>query len=208
MKAILYTRVSTDEQRKQGFSLQEQERSLRSFAERSGMEIIGHYQDDYSAKDFNRPQFKKFLQDVETKRIRPDILLCVRIDRFSRNLQDSLEMITRLKKLGVELRFADRDYNTGNPEDLIMKVIDMAMAEVYNARLSLNTTKGMREAMRAGRFMGRAPVGYLNDKTTKGILFDPIASVFVIRAYELMATGMYYAEEVRRLIRDDWVLLH
>ena len=62
MKTVIYTRVSTDEQRRQGFSLQEQERSLRSFAERMGMEIIGHYQDDYSAKDFNRPQFKKFLR--------------------------------------------------------------------------------------------------------------------------------------------------
>ncbi|MBK9402439.1 MAG: recombinase family protein [Bacteroidetes bacterium] len=109
------------------------------------------------------PQLKKFLQDVETKRIRPEIFTLCRIDRFSRNLQDSLEMITRLKKYGVELRFADRDYNTGNPEDLIMKVIDMAMAEVYNARLSINTTKGMREAMREGRFM-EDPVGFRNNK--------------------------------------------
>jgi DNA invertase Pin-like site-specific DNA recombinase len=204
MKTVIYTRVSTDEQRKQGFSLQEQERSLRAFAERMGMEVIAHYQDDYSAKDFNRPQFKRFLQDVETKRIRPQILLCVRIDRFSRNLQDSLEMITRLKKYGVELRFVDRDYNTGNPEDLIMKVIDMAMAEVYNARLSINTTKGMREAMRAGRWMGRAPVGYRNDKESKSVLFDPVSSVFVIRAFEMMETGMYYAEEVRIFIRDEY----
>ncbi|MBK9317742.1 MAG: recombinase family protein [Bacteroidetes bacterium] len=128
----------------------------------------------------------------------------MRIDRFSRNLQDSLEMISRLKKYGIELRFVDRDYNTGNPEDLIMKVIDMAMAEVYNARLSINTTKGMREAMRAGRFMGRAPVGFRNNKETKNIVFDPISSVFVIRSFELMATGMYYAEEVRRLIRDEY----
>ena len=58
-----------------------------------------------------------------------------------------------------------------------MKVIDMAMAEVYNARLSINTTKGMREAMRAGRWMGRAPVGYRNDKESKSVLFDPVSSV-------------------------------
>ncbi|MBK9317743.1 MAG: recombinase family protein [Bacteroidetes bacterium] len=75
MQTVIYTRVSTDEQRKTGFSLQEQERSLRAFAERMGMEVMAHYQDDYSAKDFNRPQFKRFLQDVETKRFDLQILL-------------------------------------------------------------------------------------------------------------------------------------
>jgi site-specific DNA recombinase len=203
MITAIYSRVSSDEQAR-GYSLQDQERSLRLYAERNNLDVIAHYQDDYSAKDFNRPQFKKFLEDLESKRIRPKILLCVRIDRFSRNLQDSLEMISRLKKHGVELRFVERDYDTGNPEDLIMKVIDMAMAEVYNARLSINTTRGMRQAMRAGRFMGRAPVGYRNDKENKNILFDPVSSVFVIRAFEMIATGMYYAEEVRIYIRDQY----
>jgi len=203
METIIYTRVSTDEQKKQGFSLQEQERSLRLFCERNNMDVIAHYQDDYSAKDFNRPAFKKFLIDLETKKIRPKVFLCVRIDRFSRNLHDSLEMQLRLKKAGVEVQFADRNYDTGNPEDLLMKVIDMTLAEVFNARLSVNTTKGMREAQRAGRFMGRAPVGYTNNKSLKAVEINPEIARYVIRAYELMGSGLYFAEEVRKKIRDE-----
>ncbi len=199
----LYTRVSTDEQKKQGFSLQEQERSLRHYAEKNKFNVIAHYQDDYSAKDFNRPQFKQFLQDVESKRIRPKILLCVRIDRFSRNLHDSLEMQVRLKKLGIEVQFADRNYDTGNPEDLIMKVIDMAIAQVYNERLSINTKRGMREAQREGRFMGRAPLGYSNNKIDKTVIINTSTAKHVVKAFELMASGLYYAEDVRRILKDD-----
>ena len=105
MDVILYSRVSTEIQSKNGFSLPEQERSLRLFAERNKWNVIGHYRDDHSAKDFKRPEFQRFLHDVKSGKIKPQILLCVRVDRFSRNLQDSLEMQTMLNKMGIEIRF-------------------------------------------------------------------------------------------------------
>lgn len=129
--------------------------------------------------------------------------MCVRIDRFSRNLYDAMEMQLRLKNLGIDLRFIDRNYETGNPEDLIMKVIDMAIAQVYNERLSLNTTKGMRQAMREGRWMGKAPIGFFNDKETKKVFINPAVAKYVIRAYELMATGQYFAEDIRHMIKRE-----
>lgn len=57
--------------------------------------------------------------------------------------------------------------------------------------------------MREGRWMGKAPIGYTNVKETKSIVINPDSSKYVIQAYEMMATGMYYAEEVRRIIRDQ-----
>ncbi|MBK7967102.1 MAG: recombinase family protein [Bacteroidetes bacterium] len=204
---VIYTRVSTEEQKKQGFSLQEQERMLRQFALRNNYNVIEHYQEDYSAKDFNRPAFKGFLEDVESKLIRPKILLCVRIDRFSRNLYDSLDMISQLKKLGIEVQFADRNYDTGNPEDLIIKLIDMAIAQVFNGRISVNTKKGKREAQRKGRFMGRAPLGFTNNKLDKTVVINPNTAKHVVKAFELMASGIYYAEEVRRTLKDDGIYI-
>ncbi len=201
MDVILYSRVSTELQSKNGFSLPEQERSLRQYAERNKWNVIGHYQDEYSAKDFNRPEFQHFLNDVKSGKIKPQILLCVRIDRFSRNLQDSLEMQAMLNKMGIEIKFADRDYDTGNPEDLLMKVIDMTLAEVFNTRLAKNTIKGMREATRLGRWMGKAPYGYINNKETKLIEIHSVTSLIVIEAFELMATGTFTAEEVRLLLK-------
>lgn len=57
--AVIYTRVSTDEQAEYGFSLSHQEDLLRKECTRQGITIYEHFQDDgYSAKDFNRPGFK------------------------------------------------------------------------------------------------------------------------------------------------------
>jgi predicted site-specific integrase-resolvase len=56
-KAIIYTRVSTDDQKENGFSLQDQEARLRKYCQQNDIEILDHYQDDHSAKNFNRPAF-------------------------------------------------------------------------------------------------------------------------------------------------------
>ena len=54
MKAIIYSRVSTTEQKEQGFSLQDQEIRLKRHCEQNGDEVVAHYQDDASAKDLCR----------------------------------------------------------------------------------------------------------------------------------------------------------
>ena len=62
-RVILYCRVSSDEQKKEGLSLEHQERALRSYCDSHGYEIINErFWDDYSAKDYD-------LQRLEIKRI-------------------------------------------------------------------------------------------------------------------------------------------
>ena len=57
-KAILMSRVSSDEQAK-GYSLDVQEESLKRYCENHDIEIIDIYREDHSAQNFNRPEFKK-----------------------------------------------------------------------------------------------------------------------------------------------------
>ena len=60
MNVIIYTRVSTEEQTK-GNGLQFQERDIRSHCQLSGKVILKHYQEDHSAKNFNRPVFQELV---------------------------------------------------------------------------------------------------------------------------------------------------
>ena len=59
-KAILYVRVSTDEQA-EGFSLSYQEERLRKYCALNNIEVTGFYKEDHSAKTFDPPEFKKLL---------------------------------------------------------------------------------------------------------------------------------------------------
>ena len=54
--AILYRRVSTTNQKLFGNSLNAQQNSLRDFCEKHHINIVKEFQEDYSAKNFNRPE--------------------------------------------------------------------------------------------------------------------------------------------------------
>ena len=60
-KAILYRRVSTSEQKKHGHSLNEQKHRLLEFCENNSIIVLKEFEEDYSAKDFNRPEFSKLI---------------------------------------------------------------------------------------------------------------------------------------------------
>ena len=56
--AVIYTRVSTDLQAEKGFSLRDQEGKLTRYCDSNHIQILQHFQEDHSAKDFNRPEWK------------------------------------------------------------------------------------------------------------------------------------------------------
>ena len=62
--AVLYRRVSTTEQKNYGMSLSNQSEQLRSFCYRNNIEVVQDFEEDYSAKDFNRPVFSELLKFV------------------------------------------------------------------------------------------------------------------------------------------------
>ncbi len=201
-KVVIYSRVSTEDQRVSGISLQEQEDRLRKYCIRNDFEIIAHYQDDVSAKSFNRPSFNRFINDLQTKKIQPDAFVCVRLDRFSRNLMESLQMLRRFQEMKIEFRTVEKDYTIRTPEDYFYYVLDSTLAQVENDRRGLNTKVAMRHGLRQGRWMWRAPFGYKNVPANKSIDIDDETAPYIKEAFEMMATGMHPAEEVRRQIRQ------
>ena len=65
MKAAIYIRVSTEDQAKEGYSLEVQREYLESFAKREGLEIYKVYQDDgISGYSTERPALKELLKDA------------------------------------------------------------------------------------------------------------------------------------------------
>ena len=169
MDVIIYTRVSTDEQRDNGFSLPNQERLIREHCKKYGKNILKHYQEDYSAKNFNRPVFKVLLDDLKEKRVKPCQLVCLKMDRFSRSLEATLSMTRILRGYKVDLYTVDQNLKFDGPNEKILYMLSALLPEVDNDIRALNTKNGMRQAMRQGRWMWQAPKGYLNDKLNKTI---------------------------------------
>ena len=68
MKSALCIRVSTEDQAKEGYSLEVQREHLESFAKREGLDIFKVYQDDgISGYITERPALKQLLEDAKQK---------------------------------------------------------------------------------------------------------------------------------------------
>ena len=200
-RAIIYTRVSTDEQAQKGYSLPHQEAMLRRHCEIHNIEVVKHYQEDHSAKDFNRPQFGQLLDYARKHRKEIDMLLFTRWDRFSRNSEAAYGMIRTFRDLGIEVCSQEQPLDMSIPDSKVILAMYLIVPEVENDKNSTRTKEGMRKAGKLGLYMGVAPKGYLNSRNVEKrstLEYDPLAYPLVKEALETFASGLYSAEEVRK----------
>lgn len=203
--AIIYTRVSTDEQAEKGYSLRDQKQRLEKYCALQGIEIVRHFEDDHSAKTFDRPEFKKLVEFITKNKGLVKKLLIVKWDRFSRNLEASLNMITQLVKLGVSVEAIEQPLDDSVPENLLMKAFYLAAPQVENARRSLNTKNGMRKALKEGRYVSTAPYGFKNtrDEHNRPIITHSAMAPVIKKAFEQIATGNYLIEVLRKKLYKE-----
>ena len=113
--AILYRRVSTTDQKTFGNSLNAQQSSLKDFCDKNALNVIKEFQEDYSAKDFNRPEWKRLNKFAKENKKKIDYLLITSWDRFSRNTYEALGRIYEMRELGVEINsvenWIDQDWH-------------------------------------------------------------------------------------------------
>lgn len=205
-KAIIYVRVSTDEQSEKGYSLQHQEERIKQYCQHNNIEVVGFYKEDYSAKSFERPAFNELLAFLKKGKGVANLLLFLKWDRFSRNAGDAYMMISRLNKLGVEPQAIEQPLDLCIPENKIMLAFYLAAPEVENDRRSLNTIAGMRRAMKDGRHVTGAPKGYKNarNELNKPVIIHNSKTAPVVKwVFEEVARGVLTVKDVWRAARKQ-----
>ena len=201
----LYVRVSTDEQADKGYSQRNQEEMLRKYCDNHSIEIRNVIYEDHSAKSFNRPEWKKLLQNLKKSKNQIDLILFTKWDRFSRNAGDAYQMINQLRDLNAEPQAIEQPLDLSIPENKMMLAFYLAAPEVENDRRALNVFYGMRRAKKEGRYMGLAPVGYLNRIDESGNKYiipkEPDATI-LIWAFKQLAKGAFNTEQIWKKSRE------
>lgn len=195
---IIYVRVSTDEQASKGYSLRDQEQKLINYCSHNNYNIVHTFREDFSAKTFKRPEFKKLLDFCKKNKKTIDELIFIKWDRFSRNTSESYQMISIFNDLNIGINAIEQPLDLSVPEQGLMLAVYLAVPQVENHRRSLNVISGMRRAFKEGRYVGSAPKGYSNgqDANKKPLLIPDENSKFIQEGFELMATGLYNQIEV------------
>ncbi len=208
-KVILYVRVSTDEQARTGYSLGHQEAVLTRFAEIKEFEVVKIFREDHSAKNFNRPEYKKLFKFCKANKREIDFVLITKWDRFSRNQRDALQEIKSFADIGIEVNAAEQWIDFSIPHNKMMLSIYLTIPEIDNDVRGINTRMGMRRSLKEGRWTGGAPIGYKNDRDhlRKPILIPSDKAILVRESFELFATGLYDKEELRRMMSKKGLTL-
>ncbi len=193
--AAIMSRVSSDEQAK-GYSLDVQEEELIKHCNNHNIKVEYAFREDHSAKTFDRPKFKEFKSLVASGKLKVDLLLFTSWDRFSRNIRESLEIIEWLKKHGITAAAVEQPLDMSVPENLAMLAIYLAFPEIDNKRRSIKIRGGIREALKCGRWVRKAPIGYKNsrDEQNKPIIVPSDKAPLVKLAYTLIAANMEQAK--------------
>ena len=160
-KCVLYPRVSTEMQ-VDGYSLEGQKNSLKRFADREEMEIVGIYEDaGKSGKSIEgRPAFKKMLSDIKNG-LEIDYILVYKLSRFGRNAADILNSLEFVQSYGINLICIEEGIDSSQTSGKLLISVLSAVAEIERENIIEQTMNGRREKARQGGWNGGfAPYGY------------------------------------------------
>lgn len=188
--AAIYTRVSTEEQRNEGYSLEAQQEELISYAQKKGYTIYDVYSDGgYSGKDYNRPEIQRLFRDMADKKF--DAIIVWRLDRLSRSNKDILILIEdELIPRDMKLLVSTCDIDSSTIEGQMFISLQGTFAQ-YERKVIINRVKsGMKKRASNGEFNGGLMLGY--DVVDKKLVPNELEAKIVREIFELRAEGHGY----------------
>ena len=117
--AILMSRVSNDEKTNE-YYLDIQSEAIRKYCAEKYIKILQEYREENSAKNLNRPEFKKLLQFANKNKGKINYLIFTTWDRFSRNISEAKVMIEKLANNGIELVAVQQPIDLSIPQNKLV----------------------------------------------------------------------------------------
>jgi len=205
--AIIYCRVSTEEQAEKGYSLDAQEKFCRNYAKNNGLQIIKVYRDEgKSGKTLNRPALKDALAKCQKdKSIKT--LIIQETDRLARNTKDHLTIKALLQKTGIKVISVAQPMLDDSPEGMMIDTILASINQFQSDINSRKTKKGLQEKFEQGWWPSRAPLGYKNvtinnteGKGRKIVRKDPDKWKILKDGFKMYLSGNYSVDELNNIL--------
>lgn len=201
--AGIYIRVSTEEQSREGFSLQEQQERLEEFCKFKRYKVFKVYEDaGISAKNDKRPAYQELMTDVRLKKI--NVIVAFKLDRLTRSVYDIEKLMNTVNEYECDIDcLADESNTTTSNGRMVMRIIT-SVSQNEIEKCSERTKLGMAGAVKAGHIPNRTPLGYKREKK-EPLEIDDLTKDIVIRVFDLYLAGKSH-QAISNLFNKEKVL--
>ena len=161
LKVGIYIRVSTQEQAREGYSINEQEKKLSAYCMVKDWIIFEKYIDPgYSGSNIKRPALEKLINDIKAHKI--DMVLVYKLDRLSRSQKDTMYLLEDVMiPNNVDLVALNESFDTSSSFGRAMIGLLSVFSQLERENIKERTTMGRLARIREGHNHGSIePLGY------------------------------------------------
>ncbi len=198
--AIIYTRVSSKEQ-VEGYSLETQERTCRSFAEKNGLTVLKVFKEEgESAKTADRTELRAMTEYARRHQGKIGKLIVYKVDRLSRNAGDYYALKVIFGRYGISIISATENIKD-NPEGKLLEGMLSVLSEFDNNVRAERTKEAMKMRLQKGYTNWQAPFGYKPSKDSLGnkiIVPDLVKAPLVKIMFGEFAKGIYTLQQLAK----------
>ena len=189
MRAVVYCRVSTEGQERDGTSLETQEAQGRAHARAAGWDVITVVRETASGYTLDRPGLTRVREMMRSRAV--DAVLAHAVDRLSRDQTHIGLLLYEAQDSGVRLEFVtERLEDTA--EGRFLLAARAFIAEIERAKIQERTLRGKAARARAGKLpqgTGRGIYGYRYHPGTGRREVDPVQAAVVQRIFTRFCAG-------------------
>ncbi|HEY9721538.1 MAG TPA: recombinase family protein [Oscillatoriaceae cyanobacterium] len=188
-RLVVYARVSTEGQAREGVSLDAQVAMAREYCQRHGYEYAGDYTDVASGRKDARPMLAQLLKDAKAHRF--EMVAVYRLDRLGRSLVKTLQVVGDLSDTGVSLVSMTQPFEISGAMGKLLLAIYASFAEMESEAIGARIRDARRRlVVTKGRHYATPPFGYRREEKGGPLLVDEEKAEHVRWMFRQAAEGV------------------
>lgn len=198
VRAALYTRVSTEEQATEGFSLDAQMKRLELYCEMEGWTVAERYREEgHSGRNVKRPEYQRMMDEKD----KWDVVLVLKMDRIHRNSKNFTEMMESFQKQGKEFCSVQEKFDTHNAMGRFVMDVMQRVAQLESEQIGERVKLGMELKAKLGMgLLGSGhPYGYEYKHGELNVIDD---EKYTVRAIYNMYNNNYSMDFIAKELNE------
>jgi DNA invertase Pin-like site-specific DNA recombinase len=198
VKAIGYVRVSTDEQAREGISLENQKTKIETYCQLNDLELTGILEDaGKSGKDLNREGMQAIVTLIKARSV--GAVVVYKLDRLSRRVRDTLSLMDLIEKKSIAFHSITERIDTKSAMGKFFLNIMASMNQWERDTISERTRDALHLKIAKNERAGQVPYGYTLAEDGNTLIENETEQAGIRLIKELHAEGRNYSAICREL---------